>query len=109
MDDTNGEVITYSGTVIKPWYFSSSNGRTLSYQQYCQLRVQYGSLPVTTVCADVPYLQSESDPGGVGHEQAGHGVGISGIGAEYLATNLGFTYKQIIAYFLAGTQVTKEY
>ena len=88
VDETNGEMVTYNGTVIKPWYFSSSNGQTVSYKQYCEARKSEGSYPKNMACQDIPYLQSVSDPGGVGQEQAGHGVGLSGVGAEYMATNL---------------------
>lgn len=109
MDITNGQIITYNGEPIKPWYFSESPGQTLSYKQYCEARVKNGTLAASTVCEDIPYLQSVTDPGGVGHEQKGHGVGISGIGATYLATDMGFRYTQIIAYYLDGVKVEKKY
>ncbi|MDD2917089.1 MAG: SpoIID/LytB domain-containing protein, partial [Candidatus Gracilibacteria bacterium] len=109
VDATNGQIITYDSIPIKPWYFSESNGQTLSAKQYCENRVQKGSLPINTVCQDIPYLQSVTDPGGVGHTQKGHGVGISGIGATYLAKDMGFTYDRIIGYYLDGTKVEKKY
>jgi SpoIID/LytB domain protein len=56
VDITRGQVITYSGKLIKPWYHSSSDGRTLSALEYCQ---NAGS----SNCVDTPYLQSVSDPG----------------------------------------------
>ena len=37
VDETNGVVIQYNGKNIKPWYFSQSDGRTLSYKEYCEL------------------------------------------------------------------------
>ena len=46
-----------------------------------------GTLSKSTVCEDVPYLMGGVDPGGVGHTLKGHGVGISGIGATYFATD----------------------
>jgi len=36
-------------------------------------------------------------------------VGISGIGATYLAKDMGFKYDQIITYFLDGVKVEKKY
>jgi SpoIID/LytB domain protein len=36
VDATRGQVITYAGLLIKPWYHSSSDGRTLSALEYCQ-------------------------------------------------------------------------
>ncbi|EKD30099.1 MAG: N-acetylmuramoyl-L-alanine amidase [uncultured bacterium (gcode 4)] len=109
VDITNGQIITYGGVPIKPWYFSESSGQTLSAKQYCENRVQNGTLGKSTVCKDIPYLQSVTDPGGVGHTQKWHGVGISGIGATYLAKDMGFTYDQIIAYYLDGVKVEKKY
>ena len=55
VDDTRGEIVTYKGLPIKVWYFSSSDGRTLSYQEYCESRGNKN-------CIDIPYLQSVSDP-----------------------------------------------
>lgn len=109
VDETNGETITYSGSVIKPWYFSESDGRVRSYREYCQSRVESGTLPASTKCEDVPYLMGGVDPGGVGRSLKGHGVGISGIGATYFATNLEWKYPQIIAYYLDGTKIKKSY
>ena len=33
--ETKDQVITYEGKLIKPWYFSSSDGRTRSFYEYC--------------------------------------------------------------------------
>lgn len=78
-DATAGEIIYYKNEAIKPWYFSSSDGRTFSYQEYC---TRNGSQS----CEDIPYLQSVEDAGGIGKVRSGHGVGISGIGATHLAS-----------------------
>lgn len=56
VDATNGEVIYYNNVLIKPWYFSRSAGRTLSYENYC---LQNNG----TNCENIPYLQSVADPG----------------------------------------------
>ena len=108
-DATVGEILTYQGKAIKPWYFSSSDGRTRSYKEYCEARVQEGSMPANTKCADVPYLQSVTDPGGVGQDLSGHGVGMSGNGAQYLADILGFDYQHILRYYYDGVKVEKKY
>ncbi|MBC7503973.1 N-acetylmuramoyl-L-alanine amidase [Candidatus Gracilibacteria bacterium] len=100
VDSTSRQVITYSGSLIKPWYHSSSDGRTLSALQYCQ---QNGS----SNCIDIPYLQSVVDPGSQGKTRAGHGVGISGIGATYWA-NEGWDYKKIIQYYLKGVEIQRK-
>ncbi len=56
VDATRSQVITYSGTLIKPWYHSSSDGKTRSALEYCKNKGAEN-------CIDVPYLQSVSDPG----------------------------------------------
>lgn len=94
---------------IKPWYFSESSGQTLSYTQYCENRKANGTLAASTVCGNIPYLQSVTDPGGVGRTLKGHGVGISGIGATYLATQMEMDYEQIIGYYLTGVKIEKKY
>ncbi len=68
--ETRGEIITYQGKPIKPWYFSQSSGRTLSALEYCNARVAKKELPATTTCQDIAYLQSVADPGGEGKAQA---------------------------------------
>ncbi len=101
VDETNGIIIQYKGNKIKPWYFNQSDGQTLSYKQYCELNKKTG-------CDDIPYLQSVTDPAGnLGRK--GHGVGISGAGATFLATQMDWKYDQIIKYFLDGTEVKKIY
>jgi len=101
VDETNGIVIQHQGKNIKPWYFNQSDGRTLSAKEYCEQNKKTG-------CEDIPYLQSVLDPAGnLGRK--GHGVGISGAGATFLATQMEFKYDQIIKYFLDGTEVKKIY
>ena len=100
VDATRGQVITYSGKLIKPWYHSSSDGRTLSALEYCQ---KNGS----SNCADTPYLQSVADPGSDWKTRAGHGVGISGIGATYWAQT-GWDYKKIIQYYLKWVEIQRK-
>lgn len=97
--NTRDEVILYKKKLIKAWYFSSSNGHTLSYKEYCE-----ATHPGKTDCEDIPYLQSVDDPAGLGKNQSGHGVGISGIGATYGAAQ-GKTYKEIIQYYLKWVEI----
>ncbi len=58
VDSTRGQVITYSGAIIKAWYHSSSDGQTLSALEYC---MKNGAKN----CPNIPYLQSVVDPGSV--------------------------------------------
>jgi stage II sporulation protein D len=89
---TKGKVITYKDALIKAWYFSSSDGKTRSYREYCEQNTGKS-------CRDIPYLQSVEDPAGKGKTRSGHGVGISGIGATFAANN-GKKYQEIIQYYL---------
>lgn len=99
VDATAGEVIYHNNILIKPWYFSRSGGRTLSYLDYCTQNNGKN-------CENISYLQSVADPGGLGESRSGHGVGISGIGATHFARN-GWDYKKIIQYYLNGVEIRK--
>lgn len=94
---TKWKVISYKWKLVKAWYFSSSDGRTLSYREYCESRWIQN-------CVDIPYLQSVDDPAWVGKTRSGHGVGISGIGATYGAS-LGRKYDEIISYYMSWVTI----
>ncbi len=100
VDATKWLVITYNKKPIKPWYFSSSSWKTLSYLEYCRSSWK-------SDCSDIPYLQSVDDPGAYGHTQSGHGVGISWVWATYWAGQW-WDYTKIIAYYLPGTKVERK-
>lgn len=40
VEATNGQIITYNGESIKPWYFDESSGQTISAKDYCLNRVK---------------------------------------------------------------------
>jgi hypothetical protein len=90
---TEGEVVTYKGKLIKTPYFNQSAGKTLSAQEV------WG-------WTDTPYLQSVPDPYCVGLTLQGHGVGLSGCGAEGMA-KAGKKYDEIIKYYFQGVDVEK--
>lgn len=71
MQATLGDIVTYSGALVKTWYFSASTGKTKSYREYCE-----GNKIEN--CQNIPYLQSVEDFGSTGLTPAGHGVGLSG-------------------------------
>ncbi|MDD2516205.1 MAG: N-acetylmuramoyl-L-alanine amidase [Candidatus Gracilibacteria bacterium] len=104
VDETNGMIITLSGQIIKPWYFNQSNGTTKSFVEYCKAN------KISSDCENniqAKYLKSVVDPAG-GTEFKGHGVGISGAGAEKMAQD-GKKYDEIIKYFLTGVNLKKLY
>lgn len=88
---TTNEVVTYEGKLVKTPYFNQSDGRTRSAQEV------WG-------WTDTPYLQSVDDPWCQGLEKKGHGVGLSGCGAEAQAKE-GKTYDDIIKYYYQGVEV----
>lgn len=97
---TRWQVITYWWNIIKAWYFSSSDGRTRSYREYCVANTG-------KICEDVPYLQSVDDPAWVWKTRAWHGVGISWIWATAMAQE-GKSYKEIIQYYLKWVEIQKK-
>lgn len=88
---TAGEVVTYNGELIKTPFHSCSGGRTTTAFD------RWG-------WTNTPYLMSVDDPGCAGKPQSGHGVGLSGGGAQYFAEE-GWDYKTILKYFYQGVQV----
>lgn len=95
VEDTQGEVVTYKGKIVKTPYFSSSDGRTRSAEEV------FG-------WTNTPYLVSVSDPYCEGMKLRGHGVGMSGCGAEG-AARAGKQYVEILKYYYQGIKVMKKY
>lgn len=94
--DTKSLVLAKDGVVIKPAYFSSDDGRTRSPDE-----VGWTTFPFKDIFASKP------DPWCEGMENRGHGVGMSGCGAEAQA-NEGKTGEEILSYYYPGTTLTKQ-
>ncbi len=95
--NTAGLVLKYSGSIIKPPYFSSDDGHTRSPSE-----AGLGSnFPFASI------FQSKPDPWCQGMKLAGHGVGMSGCGAEGQA-NDGKTAEEILQYYYPGTKIVDE-
>ena len=92
--DTAFVIVTRNGKIIKTPYFSSDDGRTRSAEEVWGWK-------------DTPWLVSVDDPGCAGKTLNGHGVGMSGCGAYYLASQ-GKTYEEIIKYYFQGVEVKKQ-
>jgi SpoIID/LytB domain protein len=88
---TLDQVVTYKGKLIKTPYFNQSAGRTLSALEV------WG-------WTDTPYLQSVPDPHCEGLTLKGHGVGLSGCGAEGMA-KAGKRFGEIIKYYYKGVEI----
>lgn len=94
VNDTADLVVAYNKKIVITPYFSASDGRTRSAEEVWGWK-------------NTPYLLSVDDPGCKGRTLSGHGVGLSGCGALYLAQQ-GKTYEQIIKYFYQGVEVMKR-
>lgn len=91
VEDTRGIVLTKNGQIIKPPYFSVSDGRTRSPAE-----AGWNNFPFAEVFASKP------DPWCAGETRRGHGVGMSGCGAEAQAHE-GRTGEEILAYYYPTT------
>ncbi len=94
VEATNNQVVTYQGEVVKTPYFNKSDGRTRSAQEV------WG-------WTNTPYLVSVPDPLCKSDDQklSGHGVGLSGCGADGAAAR-GYTAEQILHYYYPGTIIS---
>lgn len=91
VEDTAHLVLTKDDEIIRPPYFSSDDGRTKSPGE-----IGWGNFPFAEIFASKP------DPWCEGMENRGHGVGMSGCGAEGQA-NEGKTGENILRYYYPGT------
>jgi hypothetical protein len=97
--ETAGKVLTVKGEVIKVPYFSSDDGRTRSPDELG------GSFWKNFPNKEI--FSSKDDPWCKGMENRGHGVGMSGCGAEGQA-NEGKTGEEILGYYYPGTRIEKK-
>ncbi len=89
--DTRDTVLTKNGQVIKPAYFSSDDGRTRSADD-----AGWSTFPFKEI------FTSKADPWCEGMQNRGHGVGMSGCGAEGQA-NEGKKAEEILLYYYPTT------
>lgn len=89
--DTAGLILTKDNKIIRPPYFSSDDGRTKSPAD-----IGWKSFPFAKI------FTAKDDPWCEGMENRGHGVGMSGCGAEGQA-NEGKIGEEILEYYYPGT------
>lgn len=94
VEETAGQVVTYDGEVIKTPYFSQSDG------------VATKNAEDVWGWTHTPYLVSVPDTYCSGDVFLGHGVGLSGCGAEGMA-QAGFGYEEIIEYYYTGAELSQ--
>lgn len=90
---TSGEVLKYQNRIFKPAYFSSDDGRTRSPAE-----AGWSTFPASEIFVSKP------DPWCKGMTLRGHGVGMSGCGAEGQA-NEGRSAEQILQYYYPGSRI----
>ncbi len=94
--DTKDKVLKKDGKIVKAAYFSSDDGRTRSPAQN-----GWKNFPFAEVFASKP------DPWCKGMTLRGHGVGMSGCGAEGQARQ-GKKYTEILQYYYPGTSIVQR-
>lgn len=94
VDNTNGSVLTFKNELVRPPYFSSNDGRTRTPEE-----AGWKNFPFSQ-----ELFRSKPDPWCNGFPMAGHGVGMSGCGAEGQA-NEGKTAEQILQYYYPGAVI----
>lgn len=87
---TAGYIVHYAGEPVVTPYFSQSDGRTRAWSEVWS--------------GDYPYLQSVDDPGCVGDELLGHGVGLSAKGARYFGEQY-WHWREILQYYYQGIEL----
>lgn len=96
VEATSNVVLKVGDDIVKAAYYSSNDGRTRSPEEN-----GWRNFPHTDV------FQSKPDPWCSGFELRGHGVGMSGCGAEGQAED-GKTFTQILKYYYPGTLITQR-
>lgn len=94
VESTAGEVLYYNNSLVASCVYSASNGGRIR-----------SSAEVWGGNRD--YLVSKDDPYDTKIKN-GHGVGMSQAGAKKMA-ELGFTYKDILAFYYPGTELRAHY
>lgn len=92
-EDTEGQVVTYQGNVVKTPYFNQSDGKATK------------SAKAVWGWTDTPWLVSVPDPYCDSNAFSGHGVGLSGCGATALAGK-GWSFEEIIKYYYTGVELS---
>lgn len=91
VNDTAGLVVVKSNQIVKTPYYSSNDGRTLSPAENGWPNFLFAEV-----------FSAKADPWCQGQTLRGHGVGMSGCGAEGQA-NEGASAEQILQYYYPGT------
>ena len=103
VEETKDLIVTNDGELIKPWYFSSSDGKTKDFIEFCRTAKW---VPDCTHPERFPFLIGVRDPGGQWKQRWWHGIWVPGTWVQYFVER-GWTYSMIIKYFLKGVEINK--
>lgn len=92
---TKKRVLFYDGEPIIAPYFSRSDGRTRAWSEVWN--------------GEYPWAQSVVDPCCADKKLLGHGVGMSGEGARYFATQEGWDWRDILKYYYTDVEIKKRF
>lgn len=97
VEATKWVVLTYNWELIKPWYFSSSSGFTLSFYDYCIWNKNSVNF-CETEKLKYPFLQSKIDLWWIWKIRLWHWVWLSGTWATYFSAKW-WNSAMILKYF----------
>lgn len=98
VEQTKWIILTYKWELIKPWYFSASEGQTLSFYEYCINNKKNSLEFCEKEKIKYPFLQSKKDLGGIWKTKSWHWVWLSGTWASYFSKKW-WTWPMILKYF----------
>jgi len=101
VEETKDLVVTYNWDLIKPWYFSSSNWKTISFIEYCK---KASWVPDCKHPEKFPFLLWVKDYWGIWKTRTGHWVWVPWTWVEYFS-NKWWTFDMIIKYFLKWVKI----
>lgn len=105
VDKTQDMVITYENDIIKPWYFSKSTWKTLSFLEYCEKNMWDDSY-CKTESLKYPFLVSNIDLWGSWDENMWHWVWVPWTWIRYFSERW-WTSSMILKYFLKWVSLQK--
>lgn len=104
VDETKWIVLNYNSELIKPWYFSSSTWKTLSFYDFCIKSKLNSSDFCLKEKEKYPYLQSKIDLWWIWKKQSWHGVWLSWTWATYFSSKW-WTFSMILKYFYEWIEI----
>lgn len=102
VDLTKWQILTYDSKIIKPWYFSSSNWKTLSFYDYCIKK--YSNKICSESSKKYPYLKSVKDNWWIWKEVRWHWVWMPWTWVSYYA-NKWWNAELILKYFYPWVEI----